>query len=87
MFLCSLIKRYIFKHNQNIGGKLMTNSAHFIIYTPIFISLRCSSNSEVNASELLEKLEEIFSRYRMQNDLFSMFKSHNSYSRYTITGI
>ena len=35
----------------------------------------CSINYEAKASELLEKLEEMFTRQYMHSDTFSMFKS------------
>ena len=41
----------------------------------VYRLLRFSSHSEANASELLENLEEMFSRYCMYIDDISMFKS------------
>ena len=38
------------------------------------ISSRFSSSSEAIASELLENIEEMFPRYYMKSDMFSMFK-------------
>ena len=38
-------------------------------------SSRFSSNSKANASELLENLEEMFTRYNIDNDVISRFKS------------
>ena len=39
----------------------------------ITISSRFSSNSEADASELLENLEEIFLRYNMDSDVINRF--------------
>ena len=36
---------------------------------------RLSSNSEANASELLENPEDMFSVYYMHSDMFNTFKS------------
>ena len=59
-----IIARESFIHNplSNISNK------------ELFVS-RFSSNSEVNASELLDILENIFPQCYMYSDVFSRFKS------------
>ena len=52
---------------------LMANSIQSFVHD--FTPINMSNSSEEFASELLENLEEMFPRYYMHSDIFSMFKS------------